>query len=612
VGCERLLGLRHWEKIWFKIAAGENLSIGMTPVSGAKPAEAKVMVSNLPLLFARGSPTSLESMCLEELQGFLRFVLKCELNLPSVDVSSLPQPAWWPSQVEWGEALLQRREQRGKTSTTLRGAIRACYTYHECLYLLEFCRKLISYTGGIQNLQVVDNRDGTRSLLNRANKKLLVTFRAENQDYDKTPPALPSTSSSPRQGPRSLMPMSPRKHADSSRLRQLLSTSTSDNTSDPSLTKCVDVYLCDNCDKDFDSLQDLITHEKGCGKKEVVCLEAGVTPQEAFLASNFKLCSRGGNPPSARKLKEGQRPKASSYDKFMDIELSSPLGRYIVTSSKLGLDVQNPASRGFKSVEEYVREVEQRCPGTSRAFKSCNAAFDVKQKWMSTFRGSRKKSSLWVHLYCFTAAQMEKRVRELRCGLTAEAMRLLRKCTKKKAKLKLKRLTDSDEGRNLVETVKQRYEEEHRQFLEEEKKKEEAERARKKPADRVNKLVSEKSCTAHGDEAIIDELLQDDSSDTISIEEEVLESSPKKKIKLGENKKSVEMGSKKDDSNSFVQFENVGFRTNGSFVVKDEIVSPSTNPLRPSFSVPPSLSSLQKKAKPKEVVCVDLCSSDED
>ena len=122
----------------------------MTPVTGSKPGEAKVMVSNLPLLFARGSPTSLESMCLEELQGFLRlnhmilvqewcksyfwirFVLKCELNLPSVDVFSLPQPAWWPNHVEWGEALLQRREQRGKTSTTLRGAIRACYTYHEC------------------------------------------------------------------------------------------------------------------------------------------------------------------------------------------------------------------------------------------------------------------------------------------------------------------------------------------------------------------------------------------------------------------------------------------------------------------------------------------------
>ena len=41
VGCGRL---RHRWKSWFKIAAGENLSIGMTPVSGAKPAEAKVVM----------------------------------------------------------------------------------------------------------------------------------------------------------------------------------------------------------------------------------------------------------------------------------------------------------------------------------------------------------------------------------------------------------------------------------------------------------------------------------------------------------------------------------------------------------------------------------------
>ena len=49
-----------------------------------------------------------------------------------------------------------------------------------------------------------------------------------------------------------------------------------------------------------------------------------------------------------------------------------------------------------------------------------------------------------------------------------------------------------------------------------------------------------------------------------------MESTPKKKIKLErENKRSVEIASsKKSNSNSFVQFENVGFRTNGSFVVK--------------------------------------------
>ena len=41
----------------------------------------------------------------------------------------------------------------------------------------------------------------------------------------------------------------------------------------------------------------------------------------------------------------------------------------------------------------------------------------------------------------------------------------------------------------------------------------------------------------------------------------MLESSPKKKkVKLDENKKNLEVGGKKNDSNSFVQFENVGDR----------------------------------------------------
>ena len=120
----------------------------MTPIS-AKPAEAKVMVSNLPLLFARGSPTSLESMCLEELQVFLRFVLKCEQNLAIVNLDQLEQPQWWPAdvgeqcfegqdhdrcvfQVDWSESFLQKKEQRGKMSIILRTAIKACYTYHDC------------------------------------------------------------------------------------------------------------------------------------------------------------------------------------------------------------------------------------------------------------------------------------------------------------------------------------------------------------------------------------------------------------------------------------------------------------------------------------------------
>ena len=102
-------------------------------------------------------------------------------------------------------------------------------------------------------------------------------------------------------------------------------------------------------------------------------------------------------------------------------------------------------------------------------------------------------------------------------------------------------------------------------------------KSRKRPADRVNRLVSERRKPK--DDPIIDELLKDDSNDAASIEENALEKS----------------------RNNFVKFENVGFRTNGSFVVKDEIVTSSQNLFRPSFSVPPSLPSLQKKSQPKEV-----------
>ena len=69
----------------------------MTPTSnGGSP---KVMVSNLPLLFARGSPTSLESMCLEELQLFRKCVRRCEQSAASLNRLTLKRPAWWPSGV---------------------------------------------------------------------------------------------------------------------------------------------------------------------------------------------------------------------------------------------------------------------------------------------------------------------------------------------------------------------------------------------------------------------------------------------------------------------------------------------------------------------------------
>jgi len=544
------------------------------------------MVSNLPLLFARGSPTSLESMCLEELQGFLRFVLKCEHNISVVDLDSIAMPPWWPGEsTSWSEGMFRRKEGRGKASATLRAAIRACYAYHDCLYLLEFCRKLITFTGGKENLQVVDNRDGTRSLLNKVSKKLLVTFKAENQDYDKLqyPPKAVSSESS--------------RNSNPSQGRQQLVNSKSDNTSDPSLTRCVDVYLCDTCDKDFEKLSDLLQHEKVCGKVEPVCSDEERNQQEIFLG-NVKLV-KNGKEPIQSKVKETERPRAANYDKFMEIDVGSPLGHYIINVGGLTIDQTNPASRGFKSMEEYNADVEARCPGTIKMLRSSNANMEIKNKWNNCYRASKKKANLWTHTYPFTAAEMELKVRILRDGLTPRALRMYRKCSIRRAKATIMRLPD--------DTVRE-YE------------------ARYKEMTRLDNIETKSRPIRDPiEDKLINELLCENSLDG-----DISEKSASTPI------------------NDIVSFENVGFRTSfegsgeqlsetaapglasSSFVVHDEAYSSSSSaeggpaaivktepgPAR-TFQVPRPLPELQRLGRDKEqqkveVECVDLCSSDED
>jgi len=600
----------------------------MTPIS-AKPAEAKVMVSNLPLLFARGSPTSLESMCLEELQVFLRFVLKCEQNLASVDLDHLEQPQWWPAGIDWGESVLQKKEQRGKMSITLRTAIRACYTYHDCMYLLEFCRKLITFTGGIENLQVIDNRDGTRSLFNRISKKLLVTFRAENQDYDKLHFEHKNNSKTSNGLPQ---PGSSKKPTDS-KLKQQLVSSKSDNTSDPSLTKCVDVYLCDTCDKDFDSLPLLLTHEKTCGKTPlaVPSIQAGVqvkSAQDSFL-SNVKLFKRGQPMPTPRKIKESERPRAANYDKFMEIDVASPLGRYIVSSSGLTIGQMNPASRGYKSLEEYNEEVEARCPGTSKSMKNSNANMDIRGKWNMSYKCSKKKANMWTHTYCFTAAEMEAKMRVMKSGLTPKSMRLYRKCKMKKAGLTLKKLE-----KETMATIYARYAEMDRLDKLDQLKAENEFKMR----NNIGKSLSQVSPQEPIDDKVIDELLEDTSDND-------------NEVNILPNMNHNDNGHI-DSKNSFMNFKNVGFRTSGdnlesfthentpfvssSFIVQDEAYSSvdHESPVKKpqlKISVPRPLPELQrigylkslqqrsvtkpemeKTAAKPEVECVDLCSSDDE
>jgi hypothetical protein len=180
-----------------------------------------VMVSNLPLLFSDGKPTSITSMsvvCIlfldfcfrpiiifffllfqEDLQYFIPFLIKCILGCEPTGWTRYTKFKWWPPDVPWSPIILTKKYQtevriitrvnkqfiianphsfvsqnwRSKLTTLVRN----CYNYNGCTYLLQFSAKLQTLTGGYK---FEDNWDGTTSMYDSTNGKLLVTFQNEN------------------------------------------------------------------------------------------------------------------------------------------------------------------------------------------------------------------------------------------------------------------------------------------------------------------------------------------------------------------------------------------------------------------------------------------------
>lgn len=69
------------------------------------------MISNLPLLFANGYPTSLEKITESQLENFIPFMVQCSLghiNLPKkIDCS---EPEWWPENAAFGIPLKKPKD----------------------------------------------------------------------------------------------------------------------------------------------------------------------------------------------------------------------------------------------------------------------------------------------------------------------------------------------------------------------------------------------------------------------------------------------------------------------------------------------------------------------
>lgn len=138
------------------------------------------MVSNLPLLFAAGYPTSLDKITESQLERFIPFMVQCSLGDIRLDTNgeSSSEPEWWPEDLSFSIPLRKPKEFSGDWLNKLKEIVAICYQFHRSVFLLRFCVNLSMYQP--ETLRFINNHNQTTSLYDRHDNKLLVTFRNEN------------------------------------------------------------------------------------------------------------------------------------------------------------------------------------------------------------------------------------------------------------------------------------------------------------------------------------------------------------------------------------------------------------------------------------------------
>lgn len=137
------------------------------------------MVSNLPLLFAAGYPTSLEKITESQLEKFIPFMVQCSLGcIQAQNITEYSEPEWWPEDVTFSIPLVKDKENRTNWHDKLKEIVIICYRFHKSIFLLRFCEDLSTYQP--ESLRFINNYNSTTSLFHRVSDKLLVTFRNEN------------------------------------------------------------------------------------------------------------------------------------------------------------------------------------------------------------------------------------------------------------------------------------------------------------------------------------------------------------------------------------------------------------------------------------------------
>ncbi|KAH8328275.1 hypothetical protein KR067_007551 [Drosophila pandora] len=369
------------------------------------------MISNLPLLFANGYPTSLEKITEPQLENFIPFMVQCSLghiNLPKkVDCS---EPEWWPENAPFEIPLKKPKSFVGNWMEKMKEIVVICYQFHKSLFLLRFCNDLAAYEHA--SLRFINNYNSTTSLYDRRNNKLLVTFRNENMSYDR------------QQKSRKCLLLQKNNNSINENVQHMM-------VEPPPF----DIYLCDNCDAELYSKEAILEHENICCMEDDVILCDSPEPESkcegknednelrnAFLL-NFGLQSKFTNNSTSnekqktyslseetstekkssrsRRLPSRRNRNVHSFNRCSFIPISSPAGQQLLKSTKQTIS------------KEYVSERQERLDRfcyTPLVDKSNTRQKIFDKKPNTTVHCTFKKSHEHnFHIYSFPRRQFVKR-----------------------------------------------------------------------------------------------------------------------------------------------------------------------------------------------------------
>ncbi|KAK9294751.1 hypothetical protein QLX08_010735 [Tetragonisca angustula] len=376
------------------------------------------VVSNLPLLFANGHPTSLEKITLEQLERFVTFMVKCSLGYDTNKVIS--EPRWWPKEVKFSNPLTRPKRVNDNWMANLKKLVFRCYTYHRSEYLLRFCSYLARYPQ--EDLQYVSNWDSTTSLYHKTTGKLLVTFRNENMNYDKRyensrkkllscSGVMSSYNAKSKQQEHSIMMI---EH-----------------------TSAGDIYLCDNCDAEFIGLEKMKEHESVCYEQEHNGGNSRSTTPDSLIVEPelrqdqfleyFHLCSvqsesksksvetnngatinnNSSNNSSNNVISRTSRRVRGSinFTRFATIPFSSPAGILLAKAKKSKAMTEETQQERLERIERHLI-----APVLDSSTKPKWFDADVDHnRWNVTYKPNREKVAYdYVHQYKFINSVRKK------------------------------------------------------------------------------------------------------------------------------------------------------------------------------------------------------------